>query len=131
MSTTRLDEPTVVAAIVNGYLQGPDFEQLKEEIRAHEFGNFYWEVVKGSRETPTSADHYNCKKILFVNETSLIVQDVELSYDATRFETFKIYLEDWGKCFATWDLTTRSEPHEESLVSWQRIWENGLRHYGL
>ena len=129
MSTTRLDEPAVVAAIVNGYIQGPDFEQLKEEIRAHEFGNFYWEVVKGRRETPTSQEHYNCKKILFVNETSVIVQDVELSYDATRFETFKIYLEDWGKCFATWDLTTRSESHEQMKVTCARIWKNGFTQY--
>ena len=74
-----MDQASIVAKIVKECLQGPDFSALKEEIANHEFVHMYWEVLKGHRETPTSVGHTKTKKILFINEASVIVQDVELS----------------------------------------------------
>ena len=97
-----MDQASIVAKIVKECLQGPDFSALKEELRSHEFVRVYWEVLKGVRETPTKPNYTNTKKILFVNERSVIVQDVEKTCGSSRFVTYKIYFEDWKKVFAKW-----------------------------
>ena len=97
-----MDQASIVAKIVKECLQGPDFSALKEELRSHEFVRLYWQVVKGIRETPTAPNYTNTKKILFVNERSVIVQDVEMPCGASRFVTYKILLQDWEKVFASW-----------------------------
>ena len=122
-SFPKMDQASIVAKIVKVCLQGPDFSALKKELRSHEFVRLYWEVVRGLRETPTDSNRANVKKILFVNERSVIVQDVELSADCTRFETHKILLQDWEKCFESW-LT---DP--DDILGMRFCWNDGIEMY--
>ena len=94
-----MDQANIIASIVKECLQGPDFSKLKKEILTHEFVSVYWEVIKGIR-TEKRKNYTNTKKILFVTDRSVIVQDVELQCGSSRFVTYQIYLKDWEKVFA-------------------------------
>ena len=118
-----MDQANIVAKIVKECLQGPDFSALKEEIANHEFVHMYWEVLKGHRETPTSVGHTKTKKILFINEASVIVQDVKLSVGSSRWITNKVYLADWHKVFAGW-LGSEGMKHVMRMC-----WGDGIEMY--
>ena len=112
-----MDIPSIISKLVKDCLTGPDWEVLKDELRSHEFVRLYWEVLKEVRETPSSENYNSVFKILFVNEASVIVQDVERDFDATKFHTYKVYFQDWHTAFQRW------EADEHGLF--QECWEDG------
>lgn len=96
-----MDQASIVAKIVKECLQGPDFSDLKEELRNHEFVN----LIPANRNPSKFTKWF---KILFVCENSVIVQEVELTYGETRFVTQRIWFSDWAGMFDSW-VTTRRE----------------------
>ena len=116
------DINAVISKTLLEYVQTPDWSVLKEELEAHTYAQMKWKVVRDPSCTETDPRFSNIKRILFVNETSVIVQDVEMSCGHTRFETHKVYFEDWGKCFISWA--------EERKQDWDECWVDGCRMYG-
>ena len=114
---------TVVSNLLTGYVQGPDWSALREELEAHTYVSLQWKILADPSTTETDSKFSNIKRILFVNTDSVIVQDVELTIFCTRFTTHKIYFEDWAKCFTGWD-------DGERKWLWDECWANGCRMYG-
>ena len=117
-----MDQANIIASIVKECLQGPDFSKLKKEILTHEFVSVYWEVIKGIR-IEKRKNYTNTKKILFVTDRSVIVQDVELSCGSSRFVTYQIYLKDWEKVFASWISSSGMKS------AMRECWERGIYMY--
>jgi hypothetical protein len=113
---------TVIAKIVTDYVAPPNYDALKEEIRQHTYGSFQWKLLDDPTCTDEDPKYSNIQRVLFVNEQSVIVQEVEMTFDSTRFNTYKIMLEDWSRVFIAWA--------EKRTADWDHCWDQGCRMYG-
>ena len=113
---------TVIAKVLQDYNQSPTFEDLKAELRQHTYGRFKWKLVEDLSCPDEDPKFNNVKRILFVNEASVIIQDVEMIVGSTRFDTHKIMLKDWNRVFIKWA--------EERSNDWNYCWNQGARMYG-
>ena len=113
---------TVISKTVAAYVALPNYDALKDEIRQHTYGRFKWKLVKDPTCTNEDPSFFNTKRILFVNEQSVVIQDVEMSVGVTRFGTYKIMLEDWTRVFIDWS--------DERTIDWDYCWNQGCRMYG-
>ena len=114
---------SVVAKLLKDYVSMPtNHDALKEEIMQHTYGRFKWKLIKDPACQDEDPKYSNVKRILFVNERSVIVQDVEMSVGSTRFDTYKIMLDDWARVFIAWA--------ERRTADWDNCWYEGCRMYG-
>ena len=72
----------------------PDYSKLVAEIRKHEF------LV--TKSDPDSQWTPRWHKILFVTSDTCVVQEVEKTWNLTRFKTFGIHLSEWERFFGGW-----------------------------
>ena len=79
----KMDIDSVVGTLVKDFLQKPDYSPLMEEIATHEedFCNLTFE---GETEP-------KLYKVLFTTDDTIIVQELELTWNRTRFEVRKIH----------------------------------------
>ena len=124
MSKQEFCVNSLVAKIIKDYVMG-DFEKLIEEIKFFgPYGRFQCKLVKDINSTETDSKFRSVMKVLFVNQDSVILQDVELSGDCTRFGTYKVLLEDWSKVFQEWE-------DADACDGWLELcWTAGMRMYG-
>jgi hypothetical protein len=113
---------TVISKTVAAYVALPNYDVLKEDILQHTYGRFKWKLLDDPTCTNEDPKYSNIQRVLFVNEQSVIVQEVEKTYDSTRFNTYKIMLEDWSRVFIAWA--------ERRTADWNDCWDQGFRMYG-
>ena len=113
---------TVVAKLLKDYVMPLNYDALKTELNQHTYGRFKWKLVRDITCQEDDPKYWNIKRILFVNEQSVIVQDVEMSVGMTRFETHKIMFRDWNRVFIDWE--------ESRTSAWDNCWNQGCRMYG-
>ena len=57
-----------------------------------------------------------------MNSDSVIVQDVERTWNHTRFDVHKVMYEEWDNVFRGW-------AEEEDIIVWEDCMEQGSRMY--
>ena len=108
----------LVANLIVEKLQ-PDFTALRDEIAKHKFVHMKLNLDEAF-DAPTWA------KVLFTTSESAIVQEVELTFDQTRFVTFNVaFGAEWDKCFVNWI----DEDHSR-FRDVLDCWERGMGMYG-
>ena len=112
----------VVANLLLSYITSR-WTALINTLNEHKYANLQWKILKDRHTTERDPKFSNIKAILFVGEDHVIVQDVELDYDATRFTVYKIMFQDWESVFVEWG--------DERELDWDRCMEDGYRMYGL
>ncbi len=104
----------------------PDYKDLCEEIQRHEFISMRLNL---GRFNPDTGDEFTAPvwaKALFVLPDCAIVQEVQVSYDATRFKTYKVMFgQEWEQKFAEY-IGSDHEQYEICL----ELWQDGMRYYG-
>ena len=113
---SSFDIASVVAKYLKEYVQGPDYSKLIAEIREH---SYVYSKLQDIDRSPKGVP----RRILFINQDSVIVQDIEMRFDSTRFDTYKIMFKDWDTTFIKW-------ADEESKYWQDRCWVDGCRMYG-
>jgi hypothetical protein len=104
----------------------PDFSELREEIGKHEFVSMRIDLGTNDPDTGDEFTLPSWTKVLFVLPNCAIVQEVCLTWTATRFKTHKImYGEEWESKFHGW-IDADHPRHQDCLDSW----EEGMREYG-
>ena len=121
MSKQEFCVNSVVAKLLTDYVTPTNYDALKEEIQQHTYGNFQWKLVKDITCQETDPRFSNVKRVIFINEQSVILQDVEMAVYCTRFGTYKVMLKDWEKVFISWADTRTDE--------WDYCWMEGARMY--
>ena len=127
MSKPEFCVNAVVAKVIKDYITPENFDDLKATLRQHTYGRFKWKLVRDISRGQAVQKSYDpkfndVKRILFINEASVILQDVELSFGKTRFDTYKVMLRDWDRVFIAWA--------EKRVADWDSCWEEGCRMYG-
>ena len=114
---------TLISSLLTGYVQGPDWSTLREELENHTYVSLQYKILETPSTTEIDPKFSKIMRILFVNTNSVIVQDVEMEFDCTRYTTHKIFFEDWTKCFTGWEDGRRKS-------DWDYCWNQGCRMYG-
>ena len=107
-------ETELVGKIVLNYLV-PDFGKLKADLAAHTYVECRVVNSKG-------VDDCKIRRILFICEESVILQDVEMGWAHTRFATHRVMFNDWGNVFMRW-------ADGERKWEWDACWEDGFEMY--
>ena len=94
----------VIGHIILEYVNGADHRDLKESIDEHTFVKLYWEVLKQDAEAPTSENHFAVYKILFINECSVIVQNISVLEKVHR-----IFYGEWDAVFHSFVAAERDD----------------------
>ena len=90
----------------------PDFSEVIREIDSHEF-------VYMKLSMPESGEGPVWGKVLFALEGCAIVQEVERTWNVTRFKTYKIsYGTEWDSKFVGW-VDPGHERYEDVLMCWE------------
>ena len=118
----------LVANLIVEKLQ-PDFTALRDEIATHQFVHMKLNLDMDI-DAPTWA------KVLFTTSESAIVQEVELTFDQTRFKTYNIaFGTEWTNKFVNWidpdpspDNDYPSPDNDYPIVL--DCWERGMGMYG-
>jgi hypothetical protein len=115
MSKQEFCVNAMVAKVLKDYVQQPDYSEKRAEIANHEFA---------SLKVHTANDKWNGSvwcKILFTTSDAVIVQEVEMTCNKTRFQVYKIEYPEWDEKFVEWlddDWVVRD------------CWQKGARMYG-
>jgi hypothetical protein len=120
-SKTTFCVNSVLAKVLREYIDPTEFDQLKAEIGQHTYARLKWKLLQNpacQNEDPRFSCLY---RTLFLNERSVIVQEVELGGDRTRFGTYKIMLPEWSRVFINWG--------EERRATWDWCWNEGMNMY--
>jgi hypothetical protein len=106
----------LVAKIIVEKLQ-PDFTALREEIAKHQF-------VRMKDDLDCTGSSWN--KVLFTTSESAIVQEVELTFNQTRFRTHNVaFGAEWKNKFVNW-----IDADNECYIIVLDCWERGMAMYG-
>ncbi len=106
---------TVVAKIVGSYVQPTDYSALVEEI-----GNQRYAALQLEGD---QIPHWYA--MLYTTPQCVIVQDVLLKVECTRFRVSKVPLSDWNNVFKHWI----DEDHPR-YVDCHSEYEEGMRSWG-
>ena len=113
------DSDAIVGAIIKGYVQQPDYSNIRDEIEEHKAPGF----CRVKRDENDRCPGW-CK-ILFVTSETVIIQEVELTFGQTRFQVRNIPFPEWKGLFVEWigNLHTR-------YVDVAGCWIDGMCMYG-
>jgi hypothetical protein len=104
----------------------PDYCELREEIGKHEFLSMRLGLGTYNPDTGDEFALPNWTKVLFILQDCVIVQEVSLTWNVTRFKTHKLMLgEEWQSKFHEW-IDADHPRYQDCLDSW----EEGMREYG-
>ena len=112
-----------VAKMLETYVQPPDFSALKQDIGQRTYGLFRWKILKNLNDPETDDRFSSIWRIMFICEQSVIIQQTELSVGESRFLTYRVMLNDWGKVFINWG------PDTDRRDDWDRCWHEGMYMY--
>ena len=118
MTDKSVSFEAVVGRICTSYVLPRDYSTLTGLLRQHKY------VLLTNKNTPTvrplRTGQENIYRVLFVCVESVIVQEIELTQNLTRFKTERIMFSDWVNRFVEWG--------DESEGGWNKIyWEEGFR----
>ena len=113
----------VVSNLLLGYLNPKDWSPLIEEIKKYKYVQLQWKILKNPNTTERELKYCNTKAILFIHSDHVIVQDVEMSCNCSRFKVHKVLFTDWGSVFVKW-LGIEDEPRLD------RCMRDGMYMYG-
>ena len=83
-----MDQMSCIGKIIVETLQ-PDYSVLKTEIEQFEYVSLYFPRFNIPRNY----------KILFATNETVVVQEIEMTWGETRFQTFGVKFEDWENHF--------------------------------
>ncbi len=125
MKKVRNDIATCVSKMIKETVF-PEYKELRAEIAKHPFLSMRLNL---GTYNPETGDEFNAEvwsKILFVLPDCVIVQEVLLTWNATRFKTFKInFGEEWDSKFVEF-IDEDHDRYSDVLESW----DEGMREYG-
>lgn len=113
----KLDISSVVGVLIKDYVTEPDYSELRQEISEHDgdFVTIHW----GGKLLPKIyAPQYTTKECV-------ILQEVEMTWNVTRFNVYLVKLEDWERLFVEW-----ISPGHKLYSCMRGAWEDGARMYG-
>ena len=108
---------TLVAKVLKDYIQSPTYEELKAEIQSQEYAR-----LKLSTDTHPDGFWY---AILYVTSDSVVVQDVLLKCEDTRFGVHVVRLDEWEAVFMEW-IDEQHSRYEDCHYEFKR----GMRAWG-
>ena len=114
-----------MAKLLETYVVQPDHSAKLEEIASHEFVKLQQDAIRpgGEKWLPT------WQKILFTTSDCVVVQEVQMTWNVTRFKVRKIHVEEWDDVFVEW-----TDKNQETFYDgefWIReCWNDGARMYG-
>lgn len=112
----------VISMIINEYLRGPDWSGLITKIKNYKYVNLQYRIVEDPETEFTSKAWYGCYyRILFVNQDSIIVENIELEIGDKRYGIYQIFYNDWDKVFISW-----VDEDTDNIEELDEIYENGI-----
>ena len=116
---------TLLAKIVKDYVQCPTFEELRSEIEQHKYANLRYHVVMKTRHAETRPDVNQWYAVLYITSDCVVIQDVLLKCEDTRFAVHVVKLEDWNTVFMEW-----IDAEHDRYVDCRESFVEGMREYG-
>ena len=126
MSKKHFCVNTVIAKTLHNYIQAPDYSELMEninEIHAEDFVELKSDGICPATGNPWLPRYH---KVLICTSDTIIVQELGLSRNRTRFRVRMIPAKDWDEFFISW-----LAPGDEDYISLGlSMWNQGFRMYG-
>ena len=116
----------LVSQILLDYVEIPDYSNLMEDINDNHGLDFV--TLKSDGICPETGNPWlpQLFKVLFTTSDTIIVQQVLMTFDTTRFRVRKIHAEEWADFFESW-----LKPGDKRYLPQGKFpWENGCRMYG-
>ena len=124
-----LDIATVIGVLVKDFVTPPDYSELMKDICQNHADDFV-ELHKFDAVNPVCPGATKplpeLYKILFTTSDAIIVQELEKSWNRTRFEVRKIEAGEWDDYFVGW-LAPGDDKYGWLGTS---SWVDGMRMYG-
>ena len=104
----------LIGEILQGYVQQPDYSELREEIQKHEYATLR-----------LPQDECKWFVLLYVTSDTVVIQEAELTFDQTRFKVHIVNLAEWNGVFCKW-----LDEDDERYFDVDACYRDGMRMYG-
>ena len=120
-----MDFETIVAKIVTDYVLPPDYTNLMRDINDNHSEDFV--KLKSDGICPATGNPWlpTYYKVLFTTSDTIIVQQIQMSYDLTRFRVRKFHASEWSDYFVSW-----LSHGDEAYNDYKELWDLGAAFYG-